>query len=141
MYLLRVAPSLEPRGCFSSVSLLCALRLSSVCAFVTRGAWILLRPTLLVRDLISVHILLLLFFFSSPWGLRFDERNDSRFATESGCISSGEVSFRRRKCQVFLLLCFRCFLCSGSGERRLQNTDRVLGTKLHSGIREWSHFL
>jgi len=61
-----------------------------VCAFVTRGAWILLRPTLLVRDLISVHVLLFLFFFLS--------------------FPSG------------LLLCFRFFHCSGSGERKLQRT-------------------
>ncbi len=45
----------------------------------------------------------------------------------SGCISSDEVSLRGRKCQIFVLFCRRCLICSGSGERRHQNTDRVPG--------------
>ncbi len=80
-----------------------------MCAFVTRGAWILLRPTLLVRDLISVHVLLFLFvFLFFPFGLAI------------------MFSF------LSLLWIWR--------KKAAENTDRVPGTKLHSGIREWLHF-
>jgi hypothetical protein len=33
------------------------------------------------------------------------------------------------KVSIFVLFCCFCLLCSGSGERRHQNTDRVPGTK------------
>jgi hypothetical protein len=66
----------------------------------------------------------------------FQERNCIA-AFGSGCISYDEVSVRGRKCQsscyFFAVPCFALDL-------EKEGTNRVPGTKLHSGIWEWLHF-